>query len=202
MTVANRISGVWAGLFLTAIVLGTACDEGSPQMIDWDLSSSHRTSDVGWDLSAEELSDTDLDATQVEEVSSTRLTLPAGRVFEAETGVRDIILSREGALLNNVQVTFDEETAEDAYDRAKTLVKKWGLDGRNIEAWYAEAKGKTGSEAADVDVSTAFADVAGQDADAGSLGPDGPYVTVRVRYSFDDEKPFLISYELSWDVDT
>lgn len=41
-----------------------------------------------------------------------------------------------------------------------------------------------------------FADAPGPG--EGRIGPDGPVVTVSILYSFDDDEPFLVSYELLW----
>jgi hypothetical protein len=185
-------------LCLFAVLLLAVCSEGTPNVIDWDFSESHRPADAGWDLSEEERDDPDLDATQIESVTSVRIRLPGGRVFEAGDEVRDIILGREGDLLDELQITFQEQTAEPAYERATALVREWGLDGRNIDEWFAEAKGKTGDEAADIDVSGAFAEVLGPGPEAGRIGPDGPFVSVEIRYSFDDDRPWLVGYELLW----
>lgn len=107
-------------------------------------------------------------------------------------------MSREGDRLHDIEVSFREETAEDAYERATALAREWGLDASKIDEWFAEARGKTGTAAADVDVSTAFADVPGPGVGTGRIGPDGPDVAVRIRYSFDDDRPFLVGFELFW----
>lgn len=167
-------------------------------MIDWDLSNSHRTEDVGWELTAEQRDDPGLDARQIESVASVRIALPEGRVFEAGDEVHDVFLGRQGDLLDELSVVFDNQTAEGTYERATALAREWGLDSGNIDEWFSDAKGKTGDDAADVDVSKAFASAPGSDLEAGRIGPEGPVVTVQILYSFDDELPFLVSFELLW----
>lgn len=157
--------------------------------MDWDLSNTHRPSDIGWDG--------DNEAGSFDSVSSLRITLPEGRVFEAGDDVREVIFSRDGDELDDLQVTFEEQTAEEAYERASQLVRDWGLDGENIDKWFAEARGKAGDEASEVDDSGAFATVFGPPG-AGQLGPGGPEVTVEVRYSFDDDRPWVVAYDLGW----
>lgn len=167
-------------------------------MIHWDLSRSHRPADVGWDLTPQELADEQLQAKSIENVGSVRVRLPEGKSFTAADDVGDVTMSREGDRLTDLSFAFDDQTAEGAYERAMALVREWGLEGRNIEEWYTEAKGKTGSAAADVNTSGVFAEVFGPDHDAGRIGPDGPVVSVSIVYSFDDERPFTVQFELYW----
>lgn len=167
-------------------------------MIDWNLSRSHRPADVGWDLTAGEGSDGEVDAKELENISSVRVALPEGRVFEAPEDIQDVNIGREGDRLDEITFAYEPQTSEGAYERATRLVKEWDLDGRKIEEWYAKAKGKTGSEAAAVETSGVFAEALGPGVETGRIGPDGPAVSVGVVYSFEDDRPFSVHFELFW----
>jgi hypothetical protein len=194
-----RRLGLPAFVVLATLLASSACDDGgSPKMIDWDLSRSHRPADVGWELTAGGASDGKVDAKELENVAAVRVALPEGRVFEAPENVRDVNIGREGDRLDEITFAYEPQTAEGAYERATRLVKEWGLDGRKIEEWYAKAKGKTGSDAAAVETSGVFAEAPGPGPDAGRIGPDGPAVSVGIVYSFEDERPFSVHFELFW----
>lgn len=158
-------------------------------MINWDLSKSHTKADVGWKG--------DDNANQVSPVRSVRIALPRGMVFEAKADVREVILDAEGDTLKEVTVTFNEQTAEDVVARARELSNRFEFtDNGTFDKFLRDVR-QLRSERRD------------ESADGGRGGSSGfppgtklkldePSIGVSILDSFDDKKPWLIDFGMSW----
>jgi hypothetical protein len=149
-------------------------------MIDWDLSTSHRPSDVGFSPNG------DLDAEIIEDVDSVRIALPEGRTFQAAGDIHDVTVGNDGDSLTLVAVEFQPEGVEDAYRRAVALAEEWDMPTRNIERWYRTARDE--GDLAPIE-RTHSAEFLG--------GRDGPQPSLEIR-PFDQDAPALVSFQLHW----
>jgi len=109
--------------------------------VDWDLSGKHTREQVTWPSK-----DDDIASTSIDPVDSVRIALPEGKVFRMTDRVREIILHRKGdngrprpgasgEEITYVQVDSDFMSVEDAYRRALSYVKQFGLPREPVEAW-------------------------------------------------------------------
>jgi len=81
-----------------------------------------------------------LDAHEIQPVSSVRIVLPEGRVFEAGNEVHDVNLFREGNEVRDIEIDYEPATTEDAYRRAISLATEWGLRRARLDEWIAERR--------------------------------------------------------------
>ena len=178
-------AGLAAVAATLVIVMAPCGGEGKPKVIDWDLSSSHTAADVGWP--------NDLDAHEIQPVSSVRIVLPEGRVFEAGDEVHDVNLLREGDEVRDIQIDYEPATTEEAYRRAISLATEWGLERDKLDEWIAERR----AQRAGGEENTSSRGLASAPRTV-TIGPDGPFVVIETRYSFDDSKPVIVSLGLIW----
>jgi hypothetical protein len=170
----GRLLATLAGLAL----LAPGCGGDHGKMIDWDLSASHTTKDVGWPKP-------DLTAVEISPVESLRIRFPEGRELTEKDGlVHDVTMDREGDEVTGLNVDSQPKTADDAYELALRWAREWDLPTEPIERWHERG-------------------VAGSTASTGSkpgsrLGEHGPQPALQIRHSFDDERPSLVSLEFDW----
>lgn len=158
-------------------------------MINWDFSRSHSKADAGFGTEEDEVREFDT-------VKSVRITLPRGQVFEASGGVTQVIAHREGELLNDVSVTFGDQSAEDAVKRAKDVASKLGLiDGGSFKAFLDGVGSVRREKAAESNADT----VGGAAFAPGTKRTlDEPEVSVSILDSFDEKRPWLVEFQLGW----
>ena len=178
-------SGLAALAAALAAVLAACGGQGKPKVIDWDLSSSHTAADVGWPH--------DLELYFLEPVSSVRIALPEGRVFRGGDDVLAVKLSREGDEVRDIQIDYEPATTEDAYRRAISLATEWGLERDKLDEWIAERR----AQRARGEENTSSRGLASAPGTA-TIGPDGPFVVIATRYSFDDSKPVIVALAFYW----
>lgn len=185
----RRLGYRWLAWLAAAVAcLTVACTPEEPAVIDWDLSDSHTAEDVGWP--------NELSMTEFSPVASVRIRLPGDRMFQAGDEVHDVTLEREGDLVTLVQVDFEPQTAEDAYERAVILAEEWGLRRAGLDKWFRQRMAGRAAGHEDVTSTSLATAPAGQ-----RLGPEGPSVSAEIRYSFNDERPSLVSLQFFWNPD-
>lgn len=167
------------GALLAAAALATGCGGEQPAVIDWDLSSSRTTAHVDWPTP-------DLDSTVIEPIQSVRIRFPRGRVFVSDGDVvHDVTLAREDDAakeIDLIQIDSHPRTTEDAYRLAVRWAEQWRLPHASLDDWY-EGRVKT-------PVLTT--------ATRAEAGPGGLVPAIEIRYSFNDERPALVSLRFSW----
>jgi hypothetical protein len=173
---------------LLAIAAGACSSEGNGAMLHWDLSKTHTLADIERERSG-----------GIDPVDSIRIELPGDRVFAAEGDVNDVVFLAPDADLAEVSIAFEAETAADAYARTQRFIEEWGLTLHpRVDEWWTHAQGVTGPAAAEVDTSQISAS-APEAPEGGRLGgPDGPYVSVSILYSFNDDRPFVVQFGIFW----
>jgi hypothetical protein len=168
-------------LVAAALLLCGACVNQGGKTIDWDLSSSHTSEDVGWP------EDRDA-ATQVafEDVESVNLTFPGGLTLEADDEVLRVWAERVGDEIVLVQVDFEIQTPEDALERAKDLAEEWDVDTEPLDEWFDQ-----------IPELDAGAEVSHN---ALALGEEtaGVKPQIEILYSFNDERPSVVTAVMNW----
>jgi hypothetical protein len=165
-----------------ALALAGCSRSEEAKVIEWDLAQSHMMADVDWPRP-------DLDANEITPVESVEIRLPEGRVFEPGFDVARVDLAREGETVIEILVFSEPLTAEEAYRHASRIAAEWGFDQEPLEGWYAEAQAKAPIDVQAVETS------AGIDH---TLGPEGPQPLLGVLDSFNDERPWMVKFELFW----
>ncbi|MGQ0823801.1 MAG: hypothetical protein ACT4OX_02020 [Actinomycetota bacterium] len=178
-------------LFALALLVLTlfGCAGKDATVLDWDLATSHTLEDIG--ISGRQGGGFD-------NVESVRVQLPEGQEFQASGDVKRVSYFALHDELEQLNITFEAQTAEDAYARVQEFIDEWGLSERiQLDEWYAQARGVTGPEAAEINTSEVFA-VAPGEIDDIRIGADGPFIEVVILYSFNDDRPFTVSFQLHW----
>ena len=162
-------------------VLLAGCMNEETKAISWDLSSSHTLEDVGWP--------DDRDAsTQIafEDIESVDVTFPGDLTIEAGDEVHRIWVERDDNEVVLVQIDFENQTAEDALDRAKDLADAWDIPTEPLDEWFDEIPAQEG----------------GAEVSHNALAPgeaiDGIKPEVHVLYSFNDELPASVGLVVNW----
>ena len=185
------VQRAFVGLLVALAVLLSGCGGDEPKAIVWDLSDSHTSRDVDWPRP-------DLDAVLIEPIESVRIRLPGGEVFEAGDEVQDIGMSRGvgGDVGRQVRIMNIDSHPRDT-DEAHALGVRWarqlGVPTGPLDEWYEQRRAdrERGEEDA---ASTALA----VDSSLNLGGPNGPQPAVRILYSFEDDRPSIVSLELGW----
>lgn len=186
---SRRLLGRLAvGLVLAALWPAAACDnEGDPVTIDWDLSTTHTRQDIGKEAGS------DAPAYQFRSVASVRIALPGERVFEADD-VQDIRINAEGADVKDIGVVLHPRTAEEAHARASGLAEEWSLRHEGIDDWLEEIQAARKEDGDEAGVGSALATDR-------VPGPTPFAPSVEILYSFDDERPWVVMFDMYWDPD-
>lgn len=167
-------------LMLTTIAT-SACDfmnkqSKPPVEINWDLSESHRLSDVGWTPET-----TGNFYSRHEDMLMT-LKLPGGKIFKDKIRAFNCH-QRDGENLASIAFKTDKMTIDQAYEEARRLILYWNLDLKNLEQWRQERK--ENKKVIDDRFETMKNNIT-------------PSYAVRILDSFNDEKPWYISFEISF----
>ncbi len=167
-----------AALLLLATV---GCMMGQTTQVRWDLQHSHTKQDVQWtnSLSAHEVANVDL-----------TLLLPGGHTFTGrQVTVR---MSSDGDQVQVLSVFYSPATLDDAYQHARQLAREWQLNASSLETWYQEVQAGRQQGVKDRDAPFPVA-LTGR-----PLSPSGPRPYSKIVYSFDQQKPALLDFELQW----
>jgi len=162
--------------------------------IDWDLSSAHTRAEVEWPEKYR-----DAYTTQLEPVESVRIRLPAGEVVRMPDRASDIILYRraqgpeplpgpEGEILEKLEVYSEPMDVEDAYRRALAYADQFDRSRAPIDAW--RERRERGVDPVTDRTAT------GSDQPLGGKG--GPFLTVELNYSSNDDRPWIPTVRLYW----
>lgn len=154
-------------------------------MINWDLSDSHTLADVTWPRP-------DLELTEIRPIRSVAIRFPGGRVFKAGDELHDISMEREGPTVTYIQIDSHPRSTEETYRLASAWASDWGLPQEPLDRWHQAriAGRKRGNENIR---STTLTTEAGR-----RIAPGGPVPSVQIRYSFNQERPSLVSLQFYW----
>lgn len=151
-----------------------------PEEIVWDLSRSHRIQDVGWPAETSKNFHRDIYVRQGDILMT--LKLPGGKVFKER--IRAVYCyRREGENVSSITLQTHNKTVDEAYQDAKRLIAYWGLHEKDLDEWYR--KRKMGVR----EISDTF-DSIRNDID--------PPLALEILHSFNDEKPWFISFDVSF----
>ena len=172
-------------LFVISMLLATSilgCNfmnqkqKAEPLVLEWDLSKSHTITDVGWssDITGDFY-------TRHDDILMT-LVLPGGKIFKERIVAFDVY-RRDRETISSIKLQTPNKTADEAYQDAKRLIDYWNLDNKNLDEWYRNRK----QEISEID--HRFESI---------RNDTNPALAVRILNSFDDEKPWFISFEISF----
>ena len=151
--------------------------------VDWDLSSSHTMEDVGWPedrLASRQIA--------VEPIESLNVTFPGGLSYQGADDVKRVWLVREGNIVYLVQIDFEPQTLDDAYERAKQLSAEWDLDTDELTHWDDREAASPDDEPLEESGV----------AEGKKISSANAHPYVEISYSFDDERPALVSLAMVW----
>ena len=166
------------------VAAGSGCGRADNVRIEWDLSQSHNLDDVQWPPERRNVS-----TFAHESVESALITFPGQRVLRAERDVGRVMLTRNGDVVQHVQVVFKPQTLQEALARAKGLAAEWSLPTEPLQTWYEQQMAEHGGR----DV-TKPALTIGQRAGA----PDDFTPEVQIRYSFNKQRPAVVYLTVLW----
>ena len=166
----------------TLLLLATVgCMMGQSTQVRWDLQHSHTKKDVHWTDS--------LTATEVAHVDLT-LLLPGGYTFNGKNVT--VRMKSDGDQVEILSIFYSPASLDDGYKRAKQLAHDWQLGISPLDSWFHDVQVARKQGKRDRDASFPIA-VAGK-----PLSPDGPTPYARILYSFDQQMPALVNFELQW----
>jgi hypothetical protein len=167
-----------AALLLLATV---GCMMGQTTQVRWDLRNSHTKTDVDWTNSQSAREVTNVDLT---------ILLPGGRTFNGTHVTAR--MSSDGDQVQVLSVFYPPTTLDDGYRRAKQLAHDWQLDASSLDTWYqdVQAERKQGTRDRDAPFPVSLT--------GKPLSSGGPTPYARIVYSFDEQKPALLAFELQW----
>jgi len=156
--------------------------QSNAKTFHWDLRQGHARSAVSWPAGAGDVYD-------VQDANLT-IDLPAGRRFEAE-GV-DVHLLGVGDQILTLAVKYPKTTLDDGYRQAKAVSEQWQLRTDALERWHQTVLAGRSRGVKDAD-EPAFVVMAGT-----PLAPGGPTPYAKTLDSYDDQRPFVLDFELQW----
>jgi hypothetical protein len=165
-----------------ALLLATVgCMMGQTTQVHWDLRHSHTKKDVQW-----------TNAQTAQEVAHVDVTLllPPDRSFIGQDVT--VRMSAQGEQVQILSVFYVPTSLDDGYQHAKRLAHDWQLDATSLDAWYQEVQSGRKQGVRDRDAHFPVA-LTGK-----PLGPGGPTPYARIVYSFDEQNPALLDFELQW----
>jgi len=172
--------GLACAVAVVLLLAGCGSDEGTPMKLDWELSKSHTMQDVDWP-------DASTNAIELRPIASVRIGISGGRELHETGGIRRVAVDRHGERISDVALYSEPATVGDAYELALRWCREWKLPTTTIDDWHA-AGGKTfNMEAYDPKA---------------KLGPNDPSVSIKVLYSFDDDRPVIMSLSFFWGAET
>jgi|GEM_PF-6111619 len=169
----RALAAVAAGLLLVA---GCGSDDGTPMKIDWDLSKSHTMQDVDWP-------DPSISSIEPRPLDSVRIRFSGGRELHETSGMKKLALDRVGETVTELGLHSANLTADDAYELALRWARQWDLPTEKLEAWHAAGAKRYNIVAYDPKAKPAAGD---------------PNVSLKVLYSFDDDRPVSIALNFFW----
>ena len=144
-----------------------------PVVLDWDLSRSHGAADVGW---------TDLERDQRFWQGVIRLTLKLpGRTVELD--LADVRAERKGDQISALVLRGRPLTLDEAYAEAARRVEELALPRRDLDQWRDDAR------SGDFKKDRVF---------ASRRNDLRPALSLEVKHSYDDERPWYLSWEIAW----
>ena len=169
----RALAGVVAMLLLVA---GCGSDDETAMTIDWDLSQSHSMQDVDWPRPA-------ASAIELEPIESVAIRLPGDRELTEGDAIKKLSVDRDGELVYDVTVHSKPRTVDDAHRLALRWCEEWELPTEKIDAWHAAGGKRYNVVAYDP---------------RRQLAADGPAVSLKLLYSFDDERPVVTTLSFFW----
>lgn len=165
-----------------ALLLATVgCMMGQTTQVRWDLQHSHTKQDVHWtnSLSAHEVTDVDL-----------TLLLPGGHTFNGRHVT--VRMSSDGDQVQILSVFYSPATLDEGYQHAKQLARDWQFNASSLDSWYQQVQAGRQQGKRDRDAPFPVA-LTGR-----PLSSSGPTPYARIVYSFDEQHPALLDFELQW----
>jgi hypothetical protein len=160
---------------------GCGDSDEAGRMIDWDFREPPTLNDVDWPKE-------DQSVVSIEPVDSLSIRLPEGLVFRADDGIRRVFLEREDELITLARVQSDPRTTNGAYRLARDWAGRFDLPLGPLDRWVRERRSGKRDEREGV-LTTA---------QGKTVGPKGPAPSVEIHYSFNRERPSLVSLSLFW----
>jgi hypothetical protein len=160
---------------------GCGDSDGAGRMIDWDFREPPTVKDVDWAKESQSV-------VSIEPVDSLSIKLPEGLLFRADGGIRRVFLEREHELITLTRVQSDPQTTDGAYRLARDWAERFDLPLEPLERWVRGRRSGQRDEREGV-LTTARGK---------TVGPKGPAPSLEIHYSFDRERPSLVSLSLFW----
>ena len=145
-------------------------------VLNWDLSNSRTVKDVGW------IDDNKEDFYSKEGDILLTLKLPQNKEFKES--LNRFYVDRKGDTVTNLNLHLPAMTLDEAYNKAKTLINYWNLDSKDIDEWYK--KQQSGKPENHATFATFRNDLS-------------PATGIEIMNSFNDAKPWYISFKVSFD---
>jgi hypothetical protein len=150
---------------------------------EWDLSTSHRITQVPWPKNRppwDDFADFDINGPVL-------VLFPRGKKFDGRANV--VVFSKTRNQISSVQLYLEKQNAVDAYKSAVTMAKYWDLDPAALDGWFARAKGSFASYSRGTPIHFAV-----------HRNRAEQPVSLEIFNSGDAEKPFYISLVVNWKV--
>lgn len=172
-----RVAACLLGLVMMGCMM-----QSNVKTFHWDLRQTHARSAVSWPADAGEVYDV--------QGADVTIDLPAGRRFEAQ-GV-DVHLLGQGDQILTLAVKYPKTTLDDGYAQAKTVSALWHLRTDDLDRWRQTVLAGRARGVKDAD-EPAFVVMAGS-----PIAPGGPTPYAKTLDSYDDQRPFILDFELQW----
>lgn len=147
-----------------------------PRMVlDWDLSRSHRISDIDWpadQASPQRFWKGDVQLT---------LKLPGGRVLR--TDLADMRAERKDDQIYVLSLRSHPQTLEQAYAEAEKRIAELELPRRDLDQWRRDV------ESGDFRKDRVF---------ASRRNDLVPALSLEIRHSYNPERPWYLAWEIAW----
>lgn len=162
-----------AGCFLLLAAITECRVVRNEKVFNFDLSRSHRVQDVNWPPGRNS------DMFGYDDDCQLTLKLPGERVFHER--LKQFAIERRGDSIYFIGAHMHDMSLEEVAAQAKRLMNAWHFDDRRFAAWYE----KTGKKEDNVIFESMRNDVQ-------------PALALKVLHSFNDERPWFISFEVAW----
>jgi hypothetical protein len=174
---AGRAAACLFGLVMMGCVM-----QSTSRTLHWDLRESHARSAISWPAGAGDV----LDVANAQIV----IDLPAGRRYQA-SGV-DVHVLAVGDQILTIAVKYPRTTLDDGYQQALHMARDWQLRTDELERWRQGVLAGRERGVKDAD-EPEFVVMAGS-----AIAGGGPTPYAKTLDSFDDQRPFVLDFELQW----